>query len=82
MMNFLKHKYHFILRDNRTRSILKAVSYRVTSLFITFLISLIITNNLKVAFTIGGFDFFAKTIYYYLHERLWHYSKIGRIKEK
>lgn len=80
MLNNMKNKVRSILRDNRTRSILKAISYRVSSMFITFFISLIITGDLKIAFTIGGFDFFAKIIYYYLHERLWHYSKIGRMK--
>lgn len=77
-MKTLKDRYQKILSDNRTRSLLKAVSYRIISLLITFFISLIITRNLRMAFSIGGIDVLAKIAFYYLHERLWHYSTIGR----
>lgn len=76
-MDRLKH----LLRDNRTRSILKAISYRIMSVTITFLISFLVTGNARMAFTIGGFDVIAKIAFYYFHERLWHYSSIGRIKK-
>lgn len=77
-MKLLKDKYQRILKDNRTRSLLKAISYRIASLFITFIISLIITRNLRMAFSIGGIDVLAKIAFYYIHERIWHYSSIGR----
>lgn len=77
-MKKLPKKYHAIMRDNRTRSILKAISYRVISLFITFIIGLIVTKNIRFAFTIGGIDLIAKIAFYYIHERVWHYSTIGR----
>ena len=77
----MKHKKKTlkkIIRDNRTRSVLKAISYRVLSLAVTFIISYLVTHNLQMSFTIGGFDALSKILFYYFHERIWHYSTIGR----
>lgn len=78
MWGNLQNKFRIILRDNRTRSILKTISYRLVSMLITFIISLLITGSLRIAFMIGGIDVLTKILFYYIHERLWHYSHIGR----
>lgn len=78
-MSYIKDKCQALLRDNRTRSILKAISYRIISVIITILISWFITRSYRIAFAIGGFDVVAKIVFYYVHERIWHRSTIGRV---
>lgn len=45
----------------------------------TIIVSYIISQKLKVAFTIGFVELFTKIALYYLHERVWNRLKIGRI---
>lgn len=72
-------------KDNRVkesplRSLLKAISWRVIASLTTFLISFVIFRSLtdksidetlETAGAITGVDFFAKLLFYYLHERMW-----------
>lgn len=72
-------------RDKRSlespmRSISKAISWRIIASATTFLISFVIFKNLtdkslsetfQTAGAITGVDFFAKLLFYYMHERLW-----------
>jgi uncharacterized membrane protein len=37
----------------------------------------IITGDLKIGLTIGGFEVFTKMFLYFLHERIWYKSKYG-----
>ena len=64
--------------DHHWRSIVKAISYRITGTTTTILISLVITRQLKFALSIGLADVFIKILVYYLHERAWNKIKIGR----
>jgi uncharacterized membrane protein len=61
------------------RSIIKALSWRITGTIDTIIVSFIISGKLKVAFTIGFVELFTKVALYYLHERVWNRLKIGRI---
>ena len=67
-------------KDSPTRSILKALSWRVIASVATFVITYVIVRNssgkndteaLKFASAIASVDVAAKLILYYLHERLW-----------
>ncbi len=67
-------------KDSPTRSILKALSWRVIASATTFAITYFIvlcstdqnsTKALQFASTIASVDVVAKLILYYLHERLW-----------
>jgi len=40
----------------------------------TLLVALIITQDLRAVGLIGFFDFFLKTLSYYVHEKLWEDS--------
>ncbi len=69
-----------IEKDSPTRSILKALSWRLIASGSTFIISFtIFTQATETAFKeiigavslITAVDIFAKLILYYLHERLW-----------
>ena len=64
--------------DNRKRSIVKAVSWRITGTIDTFIVSLIITGKPLIALSIGLFEILTKTILYYFHERTWNKVKFGR----
>jgi uncharacterized membrane protein len=59
------------------RHVLKAITWRFIGTIDTMIIGWITTGNLKIGFTIGGFELLTKTILYYIHERLWHRSNFG-----
>ncbi len=63
------------------RSIAKAFTWRITGTLGTIILSYAITGKLKFALSIGLVDLFAKTVLYFLHERLWNRIKFGRTKE-
>ena len=57
--------------ESKVRSLLKAVSWRMIATMTTILIAWAIYRDIRPALTIGGIEFFAKFLVYYLHERLW-----------
>jgi uncharacterized membrane protein len=59
------------VRDSHFRSIVKAVSWRVTGSIDTFVLSFILTGSVRVAGSIAGAEAITKMILYYLHERAW-----------
>lgn len=68
------------LKESPLRSLLKAISWRIIASFITFLISFVVFRSLtdkslnetmETAGIITSVDFFAKLLFYYLHERMW-----------
>ena len=69
------------MADQHYRSLVKAVSWRLTGSVDTLIISFLITGKLKWAFTISGVELFTKIGLYYLHERIWENLSFGRIKE-
>ena len=42
----------------------------------TFVLSWLITGEVRLAAAIGGVEVFTKTILYYVHERIWQQIKI------
>ena len=65
---------------NKTRSFVKAISWRVLASADTFLISYIITGKLSWAGSITLLEIITKTLLYYLHERGWNRITWGTIK--
>ena len=60
------------------RHILKTLTWRLVGTIDTILLSYIITENLKIGFTIGFIEVFTKMVLYYFHERAWYkLSKFG-----
>ena len=51
-------------------TLVKTLIWRVIATSITFLVSWIISGNLKFGLLIGGIDTFIKTIGYFSYERL------------
>ena len=67
--------------DKPYRSLLKAVSWRLTGSVDTMIISFLITGRVKWALTIGGVEMFTKVALYYFHERVWDKLSFGRVKQ-
>ena len=58
-------------REAHSRSLAKAVSWRVTGTIDTFVISYIITGRFTIAGSIAGTELLTKILLYYFHERIW-----------
>jgi uncharacterized membrane protein len=58
-------------RESNARSLLKAVSWRVIATMTTILIAWLVYGDIKPALAIGGIEFIAKFLIYYLHEWAW-----------
>lgn len=69
------------MADHHHRSLIKAVSWRVTGTMDTLLISFLITGKLKWALSISGVELFTKIGLYYMHERIWNKLSFGRVPE-
>jgi uncharacterized membrane protein len=68
------------LSDRPIRSVGKAISWRITGSFATFLIAWAIGGNVGVAGTIAVIQAIANTLLYYLHERIWNMVGWGKTK--
>lgn len=64
--------------DTHTRSIAKAISYRLFGSISTALIVFVWSGDLKVSVGVGAFDMVAKIGLYFLHERVWDRIPFGR----
>ncbi len=62
----------------RSRSFVKAITWRSIGTADTFLIAWIITKEPVTAGAIASFEVVTKTILYYVHERGGNYVKWGR----
>jgi uncharacterized membrane protein len=65
-------------REAHTRSLVKAISWRVTGTIDTFVISYIITGRPMIAGSIAGTELLTKVLLYYFHERIWSGISWGR----
>jgi uncharacterized membrane protein len=66
------------MKVTRSRSFIKALTWRITGSIDTFIISWIITGSGKWAVGIASIEVFTKIILYYFHERVWNNIKWGR----
>jgi uncharacterized membrane protein len=69
------------LTESKTRSVLKAFTWRVIATATTITIAYIITGETEIALSIGAIEFFSKFIIYYIHERLWLLVPRGSIRK-
>ena len=61
--------------NSQLRALTKALTYRITSTIATAFIAYFVTNNTKIALSIGLLDLIVKFFIYYFHERAWNYVK-------
>ncbi len=74
-------------KDSPSRSITKAMSWRVIATLTTFLITFIIFKRytdrslsevFETASFVAGIEVVAKILFYYLHERMWQNVRWGK----
>jgi uncharacterized membrane protein len=65
-------------QDAHSRSLLKAVSWRLTGTLDTFVIGFIVTGKVSIAGSIAATELFSKILLYYGHERMWALIQWGR----
>jgi len=70
------------MAEKQYRSLIKAISWRVTGTVDTIVISFIITGKAKLALSIGLVEVFTKICLYYVHERVWNKIPMGRAEQK
>ncbi|NQT95503.1 MAG: DUF2061 domain-containing protein [Candidatus Omnitrophica bacterium] len=59
------------MKEMRSRSIIKALSWRFFATSITILLVFIFTRRWVLSFEVGGLELITKLLFYYLHERTW-----------
>jgi uncharacterized membrane protein len=64
--------------ENRIRSILKSLSFRLIATLTTIGLVLVFTKDIIASFQIGAIEFLGKVALYYFHERLWNVLQFGR----
>ncbi len=64
--------------ERPVRSLIKAISWRVTGSLDTILLSWIFTQQLTIAIAIGSTEIVTKIVLYYFHERAWSRFSFGR----
>ncbi len=70
------------MSDTHTRSVAKAVTWRLTGTLDTFIISFIITGELMIAGGIALTEVFTKIFLFWGHERVWNKIRWGREEGK
>jgi uncharacterized membrane protein len=66
--------------ESHTRSIAKAVTYRLLGSLCTGLIAYILTGSRTIFLQAGALDIVLKIGAYFVHERLWDHIDFGRPK--
>ena len=67
-------------KDAHARSAAKAVTWRLTGSIDTFILSLLITGNVKIAGSISLVEVVTKVLLFYCHERAWALIAWGKSK--
>ncbi|MCP4179186.1 MAG: DUF2061 domain-containing protein [bacterium] len=67
--------------ESHLRSILKGITWRFLATFTTILLAYLVTGEISLALKIGVFEFVAKLLLYYIHERTWLLVPRGSIRK-
>jgi len=57
--------------ETKTRSLIKGFSWRLIGTLDTIFWSFTFIGNMDQALKIGAFEIFTKTLFYFIHERIW-----------
>jgi adenylylsulfate kinase len=66
-------------KEFRSRSIVKALTWRVIATSTTMALAYAATGDLKLAGMIGVADVIIKLLFYYFHERAWGHIAWGKV---
>jgi uncharacterized membrane protein len=72
----------FKFKETHSRSFLKMITWRIGASCITFGISYLVTGSLGGAGKIAGALFFANSLYYFIHERIWNKADSGKLAKE
>ena len=64
--------------ESNSRSIVKAVSYRILGSTTTAIIFYVLTGKGSLSLSAGVLDMVAKIGVYFVHERVWNHINFGR----
>lgn len=70
------------MEENKLRSLIKGISWRLLGTIDTITVSFILTGRIRLALSIGCVELFSKVALYYVHERIWNKIKFGKITNK
>jgi len=68
------------MEEQKKRSFVKTLTWRITASLVTFVIVLIITGDWKIGGSIATIEVITKIFFYYFHERIWIKIKWGTKK--
>lgn len=66
----------------RSRSFVKALSYRIWGTITSFIVVWVITGNAELSGLIAFWETILKVVVYYVHERGWNFIQWGRKTSK
>jgi len=66
------------MKATRSRSLAKALSYRILGTLSSVAVAYVITKNAALSVTIAFWETIIKVFIYYVHERGWNYIQWGR----
>jgi uncharacterized membrane protein len=66
------------MKVTKTRSFVKALSYRIWGTLSSVAVAYVITKNASLSITIAFWETVVKIFIYYAHERGWNYIQWGR----
>ena len=66
--------------ETNSRSMAKAITWRVFATMVTGVITYLFTGDLLIALGVGSSEGLAKIFFYWGHERLWQQITWGRVK--
>jgi adenylylsulfate kinase len=66
--------------DSHTRSLAKAISYRLLGSLATAFIFFALTGKPALSIGAGALDMVVKLALYFVHERIWNHIGFGRAK--
>jgi adenylylsulfate kinase len=65
-------------RDSHTRSVAKAISWRIFGTVATTILVYLFTRKLSISLAVGGVEFVSKIGLFWLHERVWDRVPLGK----
>ena len=68
-----------MMKVTKTRSFVKALSYRIWGTLSSVAVAYVITKNVSLSVTIAFWETVVKVFIYYAHERGWNKVKWGRV---
>ena len=70
------------VRESSTRSIVKAVSWRVLGTVATSAIVFALTHRWELSLFVGAVEFVSKIALFWMHERVWERVRFGRVESR